>query len=130
VYLKPLYTPQSLQLELQLRTLKNLLESVSEDKPEPLETLLTDLESAWNSYLEFDCWEFETSIKSGINSKSNSKGTSKRTSQKSSNALKMNKDTFHIGTSISGRRISENQADPHREWAAILNNIFSDCTFK
>jgi hypothetical protein len=35
VYLKPSYTPRSLQLELQLRTLKNLLESVSEDKPVP-----------------------------------------------------------------------------------------------
>ena len=35
VYLKPLYTSQSLQLELQLRTLKNLLESISEDKPVP-----------------------------------------------------------------------------------------------
>ena len=35
VYLKPSYTPRSLQLELQLRTLKNLLKSVSEDKPVP-----------------------------------------------------------------------------------------------
>ncbi|CAG8685359.1 796_t:CDS:2, partial [Funneliformis caledonium] len=66
---------------------------------EPLETLLTDLER-----------------------------TSRRTFQKSSNASKMDGDTFHIGTSTSGRRIPENQADPHREWAAILNNILSDQT--
>jgi hypothetical protein len=35
INLKPLYTPQSLQLELQLRTLKNLLESINEDKIVP-----------------------------------------------------------------------------------------------
>ena len=97
---------------------------------ESLETLLTDLESAWNSYLEFDCWELETSIKSGTNSKSNSKGTSRKSSRKSSNASKMDGDTFRLGTSTSGRRVPENRADSHREWAAILNNIFSDRTFK
>ncbi|CAG8568654.1 5837_t:CDS:10 [Funneliformis caledonium] len=144
VYFKPLYTPQSLQLELQLRTLKNLLESISEDKPnnlqkhlktfaltleensetlgkcfeliiqsiryqplaqEPLETLLADLKSAWNK-------------------------TSRRISQKSSNVSKMNGDTFNINISISDRRTSENQADPHREWTVTLNNIFSDHVFK
>ncbi|CAG8663053.1 8690_t:CDS:2 [Funneliformis mosseae] len=235
VYLKLLYTPQSLQLELQLRTLKNLLESISEDKPVPfviiqriqkeidnikdfirfhklrltieeileyvnnkivndnnpdpsctecypiteqpseafenfwyfwivyaikgeqfnsitvraiekaltleensealgkyfeliiqsiryqslaqelLESSLADLKSAWHSYLEFDCWEFETSVKSGTNSKNNSKGTSRRTSRKSSNASKMDGDTFNVDTSTSNRRISENQAVPHRE---------------
>ncbi|CAG8736803.1 5701_t:CDS:1, partial [Funneliformis mosseae] len=97
---------------------------------EPLESLLTDLKSAWNSYLEFDCWEFETSVKSGTNSKNNSKGTSRRTSRKSSNASKMDGDTFNVGTSTSNRRISENQVDPYREWAAILNNILSDQLFK
>ncbi|CAG8442383.1 9310_t:CDS:2, partial [Funneliformis mosseae] len=42
VYLKPLYTSQLLQLELQLRTLKNLLESISEDKPENKQEIISN----------------------------------------------------------------------------------------
>ncbi|CAG8535223.1 2889_t:CDS:2 [Funneliformis mosseae] len=42
------------------------------------------------------------------NSKSISRETSKRNSQKSSNVLKMNRNTFNIGTSTPDRRTSEN----------------------
>jgi hypothetical protein len=97
---------------------------------ESLETSLADLKSAWTSYLEFDCWKIETSIKSGTNSKSNSKRTSRRTSRKSSNASKMDGETLNIGTSTPNRSTSRNQADPQKEWAAILNNTLSEHVFK
>ncbi|CAG8680791.1 3693_t:CDS:2, partial [Funneliformis caledonium] len=125
-------TPQSLQLKLQLRTLKNLLKNISKDKPVPfviIQRIQKEIDNI-KDFIRFHKLRLTIKEEPLETLLADLKRTFRRIFQKFSNTSKIDRVTFNIGTSTPGRKTSENQADPHRKWTAILNNIFSDHVFK